>query len=139
MTSKHKNLIFVFLILAIVLFYIFSGGSVGISLDFGEEALILSAADYDWTIPYDQIGSLELTELPDTGTLIKGVEKRTLRCGTLENDAWGQYTLCIDPRIDSCIVVTMKNGDIYVLNCESSESTGQLHQMFTDLLRSKGY
>lgn len=139
MTSKQKNSIFIILILSIMLFYIFSGGSVGISLDFGEEALTLSAADNDWQIPYDQIASLKLTELPNTGAMMEGIEKRTLRCGIWENEVWGQYTLCIDPRIDRCIIVTMNSGDVYVLNYESNESTVQLHQMFTDLLHSKGY
>ena len=139
MNSKYKNLIFIVLILAMVLFYVFSGGSVGISLDYGEESLILSAADRDWLIPYDQIESLELAEHPNTGTLIDGVQKCTLHWGTWRNDLWGEYTLCIDPRIDSCIVITMKNGGIYVLNYENDGSTKQLHQMFSDLLQSKGF
>lgn len=137
MNSKQKNLALVILILALVLFYVFSGGSVGISLDFGENALTLSASDYDWLIPYDQIESLELTELTEAGSLIDGIEKRTLRCGTWENEIWGEYTLCTDPRIEKCIVIRMKSGDIYVLNYENSDSTAHLHQMFTDLLRSK--
>lgn len=137
MTPKQKNFTFIILILAIVLFYIFSGGSVGISLDFGEDALTLSAADYDWTIPYDQIQSLELAELPNTATTTEGVDKRTLRCGTWENDIWGEFILCIDPRIDPCIVITMESGDIYVLNYENYDSTVQLHKMFTNLLHSK--
>lgn len=139
MTPKQKNLTFIILILAIVLFYTFSGGSVGVSLDFGEEYLTLSAADYDWRIPYDQIKSLELTSLPDAGSLIDGIEKRTLRCGIWKNKIWDDYILCIDPRIDPCIIVTMTSGDIYVLNYENSDSTGQLYKMFLELLHSKGF
>lgn len=139
MNSKQKNLALVILILALVLFYVFSGGSLGISLDFGEESLTLSASDYDWLIPYVQIESLELAELPDTGMLVGGTQNRTLRCGIWKNNLWGEYTLCIDPRIDSCIVITMKNGSIYVLNYENSDSTGQLYKMFSDLLSSKGH
>lgn len=137
MNSKQKNLAVIILILALVLLYIFSGGSVGISLDFGEDGLTLSASDYDWFIPYSQIESLELTEFAAPGTLIDGTEKRTLCCGTWKNDIWGEYTLCADPRIGSCIVIRMKSGDIYVLNYENSDSTGQLHRMFTALLHSK--
>ena len=139
MNSKYKNLVFILLILAMVLFYVFSGGSVGISLDFGEDALTLSASNYDWLILYNQIETLELAKLPDTGMLVDGTQNRTLRCGTWKNDLWGDYTLCIDPRIDTCIVITMKNGGIYVLNYENSDSTGQLYQMFSNLLHSKGY
>lgn len=137
MTPKQKNLIFIVLILGIMLFYIFSGGSVGISLDFAEEALALSAADHDWTIPYDRIRSLELEALPNLGTCIEGSEKSALCYGTWKNDRWNEYTLCIDPNIDQCIIVTMDNADVYVFNYENSESTRQLHKMFTELLQSK--
>lgn len=137
MNSKQKNLALVILILALVLFYVFSGGSVGISLDFGENELTISASNYDWIIPYNQIESLELTGLPDPGTVIDGSEKRNLCCGTWKNNTFGEYTLCADPRIEACIVIRMKSGDVYVINYENSDSTEQLHQMFTELLRSK--
>lgn len=137
MNSKQKNLALVVLILVLVLFYIFSGGSVGISLDFGESELTLSASDYDWRIPYNQIDSLALTDLPELGTVIDGSETRTLCCGIWKNETYGEYTLCADPGIGKCIVIRMKTGDIYVINYENSDSTAQLHQMFTDLLRSK--
>ena len=139
MTPKQKNLTFILLILAVMLFYIFSGGSIGTSLDFGEESLSLSASDYDWVIPYAQIQSLESAELPDVGTRVDGIEKRTLCCGTWKNESWNEYILCINPKLDSCIIVTMNSGDVYVLNYENSDSTDQLYNMFTDLLHSKGY
>ena len=137
MNSKQKNLALIVLILVLVLFYVFSGGSVGISLNFGENELTLSASDFDWFIPYDEIESLELTDFPEPGTVIDGSEKRTLCCGTWENETFGEYTLCADPRIGNCIVIRRESGDVYVMNYENSDSTGQLHQMFTDLLRSK--
>ena len=139
MSPKRRNSLFLLVILAMVLFYTFSGNSIGIQLDFGEEALTVSAMDRDWSLPYDSITSLELTTLPDPGTMTEGIEKRTLQCGTWENETFGGYTLCIDPRIDTCIVITMENSHIFVLNYENSGSTEQLHNMFTDLLHSKGY
>jgi len=137
MNSKQKNLALIILILALVLFYVFSGGSVGISLDFGENELTISASNYDWGIPYGEIESLELTDLPELGTVVDGSEKRNLCCGIWQNEVFGEYTLCADPRIEKCIVIRMVSGGIYVVNYENMESTVQLHQMFTDLLRSK--
>ncbi len=139
MVSKHKNLLIILLLLAMVLFYVFSGGSVGISLDFGEDSLSVSASDYDWTIPYDHIESLELAGLPDLGIQMEGIERNKLSCGTWKNDAWGEYTLCVNPKNHQCIVVVMDDGDIFVLNYENSDSTEQLHKMFTELLCSKGF
>lgn len=137
MTPKQKNAFFIVLILAIVLVYTFTGGSVGISLDFGEDSLALAASGYDWDIPYADIVSLELTRLPDTGSCIDGTDRRSLACGTWENETWGRYTLCVKPDIENCIIITMTDGRVYVLNYENQESTNELHKMFTQILESK--
>lgn len=134
--QKARNTFLTLLIPILILLYIFFGGSVGISLDFGEDALVISAEKQDWNIPYEQIISLELTDAEDFGTLLNGTEKRTLHYGTYGNDPWGQYNLCIDPRIKTCIVIETTNG-FFVLNYENEESTQQLYIMFTELLASK--
>ena len=134
--QKARNTFLTLLIPILILLYIFFGGSVGISLDFGEDALAISAEKQDWNIPYEQIISLELTDAEDFGTLLNGAEKRTLHYGSYENDSWGQYNLCIDPRIDAYIIIETNNG-FFVLNYENEESTKQLYIMFTQLLASK--
>ena len=138
MESKQKNLIFIVLILVAVLFYTLSGGSVGVSLDFQEDALILSGADLDWNIPYAEIQSLELIQLSDMGNVVDGIEKRTLHCGLWKNEQWNEYTLCINPKLDRGIVLGMADGEIIVFNYESNQSTEELLTMFTNLLHSKG-
>lgn len=111
--QKIRNMFLTLLIPVLILLYIFFGGSVGISLDFGEDALAISAEKQDWSIPYEQIISLELTDAEDFGTLLNGTEKRTLHYGTYENDPWGQYNLCIDPRIETCIAIETSNGFLF--------------------------
>lgn len=134
--QKARNTLLTLLIPVLIFLYIFFGGSVGISLDFGEDALTVSAEKQDWSIPYAQIVSLELTDAADFGTLVNGSENRMLHYGTYENDFWGRYTLCIDPRIESCITIETDSG-FFVLNYENEESTHQLYTMFTELLASK--
>lgn len=134
--QKARNTFLTLLIPILILLYIFFGGSVGISLDFGEEALAISAEKQDWSLPYDQIISLELADAADFGVPLNSTEKRTLHYGSYENDSWGQYNLCIDPRIETCIVIETTNG-FFVLNYENEESTQQLYIMFTQLLASK--
>ena len=125
-----------FLIPALILLYVFFGGSVGISLDFGAEDLTVSVEKQDWSIPCEQIVSLKLTEAEEFGILPEGSENRTLHYGTYENEVWGQYHLCIDPRIESCIVIETNSG-FFVLNYENEESTQQLYTMFSELLFTK--
>ena len=134
--QKARNTFLTLLIPILILLYIFFGGSVGISLDFGEDALAISAEQQDWSIPYDQIISLELAEVKEFDARLEGNEKRALYYGSYENDSWGQYTLCVDPRINSCIIIETTNG-FFVLNYENEESTQQLYIMFTQLLASK--
>lgn len=137
-SQKSKYGWLVLLIPVLVLLYVIAGGSIGISLDFGEDSLSVGAGDRDWMIPYVQIASLELQSLPEPGMALDATQKRTLCCGDFENDNWGRYTLCADPRISSCLVITLQSGEIFVLNYENADSTAQLHQMFTELLQSKG-
>ena len=134
--QKARNTFLTLLIPILILLYIFFGGSVGISLDFGEEALAISAEKQDWSLPYDQIISLELADAADFGVPLSSTEKRTLHYGSYENDSWGQYNHCIDPRIETCIVIETTNG-FFILNYENEESTQQLYIMFTQLLASK--
>ena len=134
--QKARNTFLTLLIPLLILLYIFFGGSVGISLDFGEDALAISAEKQDWNIPYDRIISLGLADVENFGTLLNGTEKRALHYGSYENDVWGQYNLCIDPRIETCIVIETSNG-FFVLNYENEESTQQLYIMFSELLASK--
>ena len=131
-----RNRLLAFLIPALILLYVFFGGSVGISLDFGAEDLTVSVEKQDWSIPYEQIVSLKLAETEEFGVLLEGSENRTLHYGTYENKVWGQYHLCIDPRIGSCIVIETNSG-FFVLNYENEESTKQLYTMFSELLSSK--
>lgn len=139
MSSKQKNWGVLLIVVAVVMLYTLSGGSVGICLNFEDEALAVSASDYDWTIPYDRIEALELVSLPDTGNMLDGVSRRNLRCGTWENEVWGEYTLCIRPDIDRCIVMTQKDGEVFVFNYESSSTTESLAEMISELLASKDY
>lgn len=135
--SNKKHFIFPLLLVAAVLIYSLSGNSIGIQLDFGEDTLTVSAMDQDWPIPYNSIASLELVTLPDLGTMTEGTEKRTLQCGTWQNETWGEYSLCVDPRIIQGLVITQNDGSVFLLNYESDESTAALWEMFTELLENR--
>lgn len=138
MTHNKKNLLFLILPVILVLIYSLTGNSIGIRLDFGEEALTVSTSDLDWELPYDQIRQLSLRELPEPGTMDSGIDKRNLRCGDWRNALYGSYAQCLDPRIGQCLEITLSDGGVFLLNYENEESTQELYQMFTELLESKG-
>lgn len=139
MKNRNQNMIvFVVIIVGVTLFTLM-GGKTGTYLDFGEEAVTVSVSDFEREIAYADIAGLELTDLPDPGTMVTGGDKRTIRYGIWENDTWGSYTLFATPKISKGIVLTMNDGSVLVLNYQDEETTGSLHQLFTDLLHSKGY
>ena len=49
--QKARNTFLTLLIPILILLYIFFGGSVGISLDFGENPLAISEEKQGWSIP----------------------------------------------------------------------------------------
>lgn len=139
MTNRTRNIsLFVVIIAAVTLFSLM-GEKSGIYLDFCEESLTVSVSDFEAAIPYADIAALELSLLPDSGTIIEGADKHTVRYGTWQNDTWGEYTLCITPKVSQGLVLTLKDGSIFILNYQDTESTEALYKMFTDLLHSKGY
>ena len=106
------------------------------TLDFGEDILTVNAGKHDWSIPYDQIISLELVENTNFGTLREGSEKRKLHYGFYENEQREQYTLCIDPRIENCVAIETNDG-FFILNYENRDSTQELYIMFAEFLSHK--
>lgn len=137
--NQKRNSAVLLLLAAAVLIYSLMGNSIGIHLDFGEDALNVSASDLDWSIPYSQISHMEIRDLPDVGSMTEGIDRKGLQCGIWHNALWDTYTLCISPRISRCIVLTMSDSSTFVFNYESEESTGSLYQMFAELLHSKGF
>lgn len=137
MTNKNRILSIVILVAVTVLSLM--SGKIGVDLDFGEETLTVSVSGFEKEIPYAGITSLELAELPDTGTLLEGGDKRGLQYGTWENDTWGEYSLCITSKVSQALVLTMEDGSVFVLNYQDQDNTQALFEMFTDLLHSKGY
>ena len=135
MNERVKN--FVWLIIIIVAFSIFSVARGGTStyLDFGEDALTVSAPEnYTYIVNYDDISGLELVDEFDPGTMISGGETRKYRWGNWKNDAWGEYVLCSSKRIDNALLVTHADGTTLALNYESEETTDALLGLITNLI-----
>lgn len=138
MTNKRAGALILFFLVAAVTVYIFLGGSPSIALDFGESSFIASVADYDVTVPYEQIISLELIEIPELGSPESGGEQRGFRYGTWRSEAWGSYAQCTTKQADICILIGLKDGGRFLLSIEGDAATRELCTMLDGLLRSKG-
>ncbi len=110
-----------------------------VTLTYGEEALTVNGADgYSFQVAYDEITSIALEELPDLGTTVEGGSDASFRYGVWKNDTWGDYTLCLTTNVDTCIVLTLRDGSIYVFNYGDEDGTQVVYEDLPGVLAEYG-
>ncbi len=110
-----------------------------VTLTYGEEALTVNGADgYSFQVAYEEIASIALEELPDLGTAVEGGSDASFRYGVWENDTWGEYTLCLTTNVDTCIVLTLRDGSIYVFNYGDEDGTQAVYDDLPGVLAEYG-
>ena len=137
MSERLKNFLWLVLILVVFGVVTFFRGSSSMYLDFDNDAITVSAPEgFVYGIPLENISDIELIEEFDAGTMITGNQNRKFIWGTWENDALGQYTLCVSKKIDNVILAKEANGNVLAFNYESNETTASLAEMIPALIES---
>lgn len=112
------------------------GGQMG--LDIGDDAMTVTSPDeFSFTVAFDEIGSMELVELTDPGTMLSGDENSGFSWGTWENEAWGQYSRCTCKKADQAILITTLDDAHMVFSFESDDTTASLLDALNDLLANR--
>lgn len=120
---SKKDMIFVFLIfVAVIVFSLFGEGE-AVEVHFGNEVVSIESTGFEFDIAYGDIEKAELATLPELGTMEKGTDTSSLKCGNWNNTVWGDYHLCVIPEVNSCVVVTLKDGRTVVFNYKEVENT----------------
>ncbi len=101
---------------------------------FEEDSVDIKSTKYSMNIPYDMVESLELVSKPDMGTEIDGYTDNIIANGLWENDAWGEYTACIEVYTDNCILVHLTDGRLFVLSRRDNEETQRVYEEFLTCL-----
>ncbi|MCD8085679.1 MAG: hypothetical protein LUF28_05045 [Clostridiales bacterium] len=110
-----------------------------VTLNYTEEALTVNGADgYSFQVAYDEIASVALEELPDLGTAVEGGSDAAFRYGVWENDTWGEYTLCLTTTMDTCVVLTLLDGGVYVFNYGDEDGTQAVYEDLPGVLAEYG-
>lgn len=91
-----------------------------------EELVVQGSSGGAVRITYSEIQYAELRESLDYGVVVRGEDGKRERSGIWKNEEFGEYQLCVDAKIKSCIVLHMKSG-IQVVNIESDQSTASLY------------
>lgn len=137
MNERLKNLIW--LIVVVVAFAIFSTvrGGTSTYLDFGDAALTVTGPEnFSYVIDYDEISSIDLVDEFDPGTMISGGATRKYQWGIWENQAYGEFTLCVSKRIDNALIISLANGETLVINYESEDTTEALLGLINNLINN---
>lgn len=137
--KRYGNYIFLgCCVLGFALYGLF-GGSTKTVFDFGDDTLAVCYGDFEASIPYSEMQTVELVEEIDFGTMLDGGINKKYRWGDWENDTWGAYTQCTSTLTDYCIVLTMNNETIYVLSYQDEKTTVELSKMIPGYLTAHGY
>lgn len=82
---------------------------------------------YTMDVAYDEIESVELQKNFDYGIPVDGTDEKKEKSGIWKNAMFGEYQLCVNTAIDTCIILHMTSG-VLVMNYESEKSTESLYE-----------
>ena len=109
----------------------------GIRMEFGDEALAVTAPDKSVTsVAYSDIRGVSLFTSPDYGTCAHGVQKGDCWYGTWRNGQWQTYHLCVHPRVKTCLTVETMDG-VFAFNAASDEATFALKASLESVLAAQ--
>lgn len=129
-----RHVLFVLALLAVTLLISFLESANLMKIEFGTETVSISSKKYSMSIDYADVESIELADIQDAGEDVGGQDDLTSRGGQWKNDAWGEYTICANLAVTKCILVHLKDGQLFVFNSNSNEKTQAVYEEFRTYL-----
>ena len=121
-----KNLFFSVALFAILIPFAIRDSNNQVKVSFDDTSIYTSSNKYNMTIHYDQIDSIELTDLAEAGEKVEdGYDDDILRAGKWVNDAWGEYHITADLDADNCILIRLTDGRIFVISSVNNDTTAE--------------
>ncbi len=124
-----KHILFAIGVVALMLAFAFWQSGNVVKVTFYEQSVFVKARRYAMDIHYNDIRSAELTTMEESGEEVAdSFDDDTVRTGVWKNDAWGEYTTCIDPDTGNCILLKISDGRTLVFSRKDDETTAQLFE-----------
>lgn len=98
--------------------------------------LVTGRSGYALTVEYKKLTGLEYRETMDYGSLLEGTDDQLERSGRWENAELGEYILCVNPKIEPCILARTEEGTM-VFNFESGKATEALYTALTEQMEAQ--
>lgn len=131
--SKKDMLFVACIFLFVIVFSLLTGGD-AVEVHFDSELVSVNSSNFEFNIAYTDVEKIELSPIPDFGTMDKGTDTTSLKSGNWNNAIWGDYHLCVIPEVETCVVVTLKDGRTVVFNYKDADSTKDVYSVFQDKL-----
>lgn len=125
-----KDLMFTGLLFGIILTMAFCKGENMMDVIFGNDAVDIVTDRYSMNIPYELVDSIEIAEYSEDDEPINGRSDIALRSGVWESEAWGEYYACIDLQTDTCILVHLNDGRLFVFSHDSDKTVAAEYETF---------
>jgi len=124
---SKKDLIFGLIILALTILISLKPSN-KVRVQFEDTSVDIVTTKYSMNIPYDMVASIALVDKPDLGDQIDGYNDNIVAYGLWENDAWGEYTACIEIATDNCITIDLTDGRLFVISRRDNEETTRVFE-----------
>ena len=131
---RWRDLIFAVMLFTLMLSMAFCKGENMMDVTFGEQAVDIVTAKYTMNIPYEMVESIEVATYSEDDEQINGRSDIALRTGIWKNESWGEYYACLDLRTDTCILVHLNDGRLFVFSHKSNEEVESDFETFQSYL-----
>ena len=131
---SKKDFIFGILILTLVILFSFRPSN-KIRVTFGADSVDIKTTKYAMNIPYEIIDNIELVDKPEMGVKLDGYTDDIIQTGVWINDAFGEYTSCMEVATDNCIVIHLDDGRLFVISRRNNEETTRVYEEFLTYLK----
>ena len=129
---RWRDVLFAVFLVGLAMLFAFCSAQDMIEVTFGDEAVDIATAKYTMNIPYEMIASVEIATYSQNDEQVKGRSDMALRTGTWKNETWGEYHGCIDLQTNTCVLVRLNDGRLFVFSQKSDEQV----QLDAQTLRS---
>ena len=124
-----KHIIFAVVIIALMLGFAVVQSNNTVKATFEDDLIYVRSSKFNMTIAYEDIDSVTLETLGDPGEKANedAWDDDIVRYGDWINDAWGEYTACIDPDTSNCVVVHLTDGRTLVFSRKNDSTNEEIY------------
>ncbi len=119
-----KHFLFAVLLFAVLIPFAIRDSNNQVKVRYDDTSVYVSSNKYSMTVRYDEIASVELTDLAEPGEKVQdGYDDDILRAGMWRNDTWGEYHIAADLDTTNCVLLRLKDDRIFVISQKDNETT----------------